>query len=365
MSASLNAAPITYILTGHLKAEQPLATCSKDLIDREGGSGRPTPIPTTMTAEGRVLYFPATGIKATLRRNALSSIHRHVVAQTGVATPFSLDEQYFLTLGGIKGKGEMDRASVMHEAIYRMRNPLLSLFGAGDAGDLGFVTGRLQVGNAYAETGVQAEVFSGARTDLFYRDKTLISRLSEEDVNDLIARARGGRTTSQINAEVKLLSAQLRKHRDKTSAEAIEIEAKISLLEAEKARVKTESGAADVSVGMPLAGYKAIPAGSKLSQRLHLMGSQPVELGLLIAAFREWSMSPMIGAHAATGCGMVSGFWEVFTPTPSGKQSLGTITMHPFEGVDVVGEGLEAAEQAYLAFMNSKTYDFSIPSVSA
>ena len=119
---------------------------------------------------------------------------------------------------------------------------------------------------------------------------------------------------------------------------------KIEALQADLVQLKSDTGTSDVSVGMPLAGYQAIPAGVSLTHRMHLMNSDAVELGLLLAGLAQWSMSPVLGAHHSTGCGMISGQWDVFTPTPTGKVSLGTVLLTPFEGLQVTGEALLAAQ---------------------
>lgn len=355
--------PNTYLFIGSITAEQPLATCSKDLNDREGGDRLPTPVPHTQTAAGDCLYFPGTGIRGTLRRKALNVIHDILVEHTGQSTPLSLDQHYLLTLGGIKGSGATERSSVLHMDYWLARNPLLAAFGAGDGGALGFVTGHLQVGNAFADPSVKPAIFSGARTDTFYRNAETIKRLSDADVETLVCRAKGGREKSIIAAEVKTLMAQLRKHKDKSIPEAVEISRRLEELEAEAARVKEESGTSDVSIGMPLAGYKAIPQGSKLSHRMHLVRSNEIELGLILHSIKNWSKEPIVGAHSSTGCGMVSGEWEVFEPSDHGKKSLGTVKMEAFGGVTVIGEVLTRAMTAFTDYMDSKEYNFAIPTL--
>lgn len=355
--------PKTFLFIGHITAEQPLATCSKDLADREGGSMIPTPVPHTQTAEGDVLYFPGTGIRGTLRRRAVNVVHDKLVEHTGNKTPFSLDQHYLHTLGGIKGKGELERSNVLHLDYWMAKNPLISLFGAGDAGALGFVTGHLQMGNAFAEAGIKPAIFSGTRTDTFYRNSESIKRLSEEDVVALVSRSKGNSEKSTIQAEIKSTLAALRKIRDKADPEAVKLQNRIAELEADVSRVKEETGTGDVGVGMPLAGYKAIPQGSKLSHRMTLTRSNSIELGLLLHSIKDWSQEPMIGAHSATGCGLVSAEWEIFSPGEDGKISIGKVVMEAFGGIHVTGSELVQAMADFSDFMDSKTYDFSIPTL--
>ena len=70
--------------------------------------------------------FPSTGIRGALRRRARDLVRNAAIAATGNETPFTLDEHYFLTLGGIKGEGAQERSTVAMEEEWRRKNPLLS-----------------------------------------------------------------------------------------------------------------------------------------------------------------------------------------------------------------------------------------------
>ncbi|MCC1496771.1 hypothetical protein [Alcanivorax sp. 1008] len=354
----------TYVLVGGLTSVQPLATCSKDLMDREGGSGKPSPIPHTMTGSGTRLYFPATGIRGKLRRCARDAVRQHVIAATGNETPFSLDQHYFLTLGGIKGSGETSKASVAHEAYWRQKNPLLSVFGAGDAGELGFVAGHLSVGNAVCRNDVAPQVFSGARTDDLYRDRSQAAYLSDDDVQSLVRQAEGNRDQSSVRASLKQLETARRKaRREKDEAQVESLSVKIADAEKELADIRDESGSKDVSVGMPLAGYKAIPEGQYLEQRMHLLRSNDVELGLLLAALDVFAREPLLGAHTSNGCGLVAGEWTVYEVTNQGRVQIGAVRFEPFDALQVEGDVLKAAQSALVAAL--KDADFSIPTTKA
>lgn len=351
----------TYVLTGGFFTEQPIATCSKDLNDREGGSGKPIPVPHTTTAAGRRLYFPATGIRGKLRRCARDVVRDLVIAKTGKTTPFTLDEHYMLTLGGVKGDAASEKASVAHEAYWREKNPLLSIFGAGDAGMLGFVTGHLSVGNAICKDDVEETVFSGARTDEFYRDRVQVSYLSPEDITSLVMRAEGNRDSSSLKKDLKAAEAALKKAKRQGDAEAEAVaQADVQRLEAEIDAVKSESGTGAVSVGMPLAGWKAIPQGQHLDQSMFLQRSNPVELGLLVAALDRFSLAPVLGAHSANGCGLVSGEWSVAEVTANGRRALGAIRVRPFDRLEIDGPELADAMKSFLDHASAHG-DFRLP----
>lgn len=354
----------TFIFTGSLTAVQPLATCSKDLKDREGKENQPVPVPKTTTPKGLRLMFPSTGLKGTIRRAARDTVRDGVIRVTGNEKPFSLDEHYLLTLGGIKGEGEQNRVSVAHEAEWRVKNPLLSIFGAGDAGFLGFVQGRISVSNAICVEADEAVIFSGARTDDLYRDKAQIAFLSESDVESLIRKARGGKDLATIKDEIKKLDLLRKAARRAGNVEEVtSLATRIEALEADKGAVKESSGTSDNSLARPLAGWQAIPQGAVMDHSMHLVRSTQVELGLMLRSLNRVAQHPFIGAHYTNGCGQISGSWEVFEASLEGKKSLGRITLTPFEPLDIDGPELKEAVNAFDAFIDSKAWNFGIPAV--
>ena len=352
-----------YIFTGRIVAEAPLATCSADLKSREAPrTDQAAPVPHTMTAKGKRLMFPATGIRGALRRRGRDVLREAVIGATGSNTPFSLDEHYFLTLGGVKGKGEAERASVLMEAEWRRKNPLLSLFGAGDAGVLGFVHGRVSVGNAVAVDAMEPVTFSGARTDDFYRDTSQVDYLSESDAAKLVCRANGGRARSVIEKEIKDLETLQRKARRKEQADDVaELKRQIDEKTAAVQKVKGESGTSDVAIGQKLAGWQAIPEGCEMSHRMMLMRSSDIELGFLLHTLNAFAMEPLLGAHFAVGHGLVSGNWDVEAATLSGRVSIGRVSFTPFCPLVIEGESLTAAWDRLKEFLASDEWDFSIP----
>ena len=357
----------TYIFEGSLTAESPLATCSKDLKDREGGDAtKPVPIPSTVTRDGKRLMFPATGIRGKLRRAARDLVRDAVIRKTGNDKPFSLEQHYLLTLGGIKSSGTSERSTVALEASFRRANPMISLFGAGDAGILGFVSGHLAVDNAICvnpcEADHQAQIFSGARSDDLYRDKTQVSFLSDADVTNLINQSDANKVRSQLSMEAKSLKAKagkLRKEGASVEAQA-EVKAQQDAIDL-KLKVLAEEGNKDVSVGMPLAGFKAIPQGEVMNHGMKLLRSNEVELGLILKALNIFSLEPVIGAHVATGCGIVSGSYKVYEVTLQGRTQIGEVTLKPFDLALVQGEALLSAINTFEDFMLGEESDFSIP----
>lgn len=349
----------TFDFTGSFTAVQPLATCSKDLNDKEGGSLKPIPVPSLKKADGKHLYFPATGIRGALRRAARDVIRELTIKKTGNPTPFSLDQHYFLTLGGIKGSGDEDRSTVAMESYWRHANPLLSIFGAGDAGVLNFVSGHLCVSNAVTKLPCEPVQFSGARADDIYRDKHQARFLTDTDLDALISRSQGNKSRSTLQSQIKTFEKDLKKLKGDAEKSAA-IQAKIDTLKAQIVSVKGETGASDVSVGMPLAGWQAIPEGETLEARFTLFRASDIELGLFLKALNQFALFPVLGAHRANGNGLVSGEFTV-SEIGTRRDAVGTIKFTEMSPLEISGDVLERAIHAFDDWFASDKPDFSIP----
>ena len=104
----------------------------KDLLEMEGADLKPTPVPhRPPSARGGCSCFPVLDCAPLSAVRRATSCAKRVIGLTGNAKPFSLDQHYFLTLGGIKGSGKLERGSVAMMAAFRSGNPLISMFGAG------------------------------------------------------------------------------------------------------------------------------------------------------------------------------------------------------------------------------------------
>lgn len=358
---------VTYKLEGTIFAIQPLATCSRDLMDAEGGKNKPIPVPVMRRNDGIYPYFPGTGLRGKIRRAARDVIRSVASSRLGTDKPFGLDQHYLFTLGGIKGSDEQDRSTVAMDAEWRERNPLLSVFGAGDAGTLGFMAGHLSVGNAIAGTPCSPIVFSGARTDDLYRDKTQINFLSENDVEALIAKSKGNSLRASLARQKTQLEDQLKKSRNDPE-KAAGLRAQITELEDRIVDVKQSTGSGDVSVGLTLSGWQAIPPDTSLDHLMLLTLANDVELGLLLKALDNLSKFPIVGAHYANGCGLIAAQWDVTRIDDNGQEVVGKISFG-FDGPNVAamapfalqGDGLKRALAAFEAWTLSDKPDFSIP----
>ena len=371
--ASTHNAPATFILEGKLRAEQPLATCSKDLSDRAAAeAGRrpfPTPVPSCTTDLGKRLYFPASGIRGKLRRAMRDIVRERVMEITDNPTPFDLSTHFYLTLGGIKGAGESEKSTVGDHLKARENNPLLSIFGAGDAGVLGFVGGRLSVGNAICTEASEPTVFSGARTDDVYRDTDQTAYLSQADILQLTGQSQMNRERSKLRQEIRKTRAKLGKARAEgaldEAIQALTDEAKgLDDRLAEMEVQAKEDGGSTNSVGMPLPGWQAIPQGAEMEQRMILRRSNELELSFLLNAISQFGMEPILGAHFNAGNGLVSGEWTVYRATRKGKELMGVVRFTPFEPLAIEGESTVELERIlghFDTFMDNGEWSFEIP----
>lgn len=355
----------TYILSGTIHADEPLSTCSKDLKDREGGDGKPTPIPSQATSAGTVFYFPSSGIRGAIRRAAVDVVLDKTIARTGNPKPFTLDEHYAMSLGGVKGSEIQERIGITMVEEYLAKNTILSVFGAGDGGILGFVEGKLSVGSAYCQPGIEPVIFSGARTDEFFRSPDRAKYLSDDDLEALVGRSIANRDRSVSDKEIKLLKSELKKLsrsvEDDDVAKVADLKVEIAEKEAARDQALKDAGAKSVSVGMPLAGYKAIPRGESMEHTIKLFRASENELGLLLAALERFALEPILGAHAANGLGTVSAKWSVKKVNKDGSSVIGSVGFDAFGSLDIDGAELNAALKSFNDFVMSGHADFSIP----
>lgn len=353
----------TYILVGKVEAVEPLATASKDLVDmgkKLYGAYSPVPVPSFNTAEGKRLYFPATGLRGSLRR-ALRDVLRDKHIERG-AKGLLLDEHYLLTLGGIKGSGAEQRSTVAMVDEWRERNVLLSLFGAGDAGVLGFMAGKSSVGNAICEAGVAPMTLSGARSDDLFRDRGGLEFLVESEINELVARSEGNAKASVLRKEISQKQIGLRNLK-REGGDATKLEAELVKLNEKLEETLKTSNASSVSVGMPLSGFDAIPPFSVMEHTIKLHNVQPQELGGMLAALNKFSLKPVVGAHKSTGCGEIKATYEVLKVTDQGRVSVGEVSLGGFEPMQVIRstEELSNAIEAFKVYLEGEDFDISVP----
>jgi hypothetical protein len=273
----------------------------------------------------------------------------------GTTSPFSLNDHYYLVLGGVKGDDKEDKADILGADTRRKANPIVGLFGAGDP----WQQGRLYVSHAVPPP-EQVDVYAvrGARVDDFARSGDNLSVLSEDDRQKWLHIAQVNNLRSGKDKELKKLDAKLA---DKGASEDSKKEAKAQKVALE-AEIKALSASSDYSnsINRPLDGYEVIPPGTDLAHSMTLSFGNMMEVGLLMGALRFWALDPWIGAHKSHGCGIVSGHWDVTIRRGYGREyeEFGSVIMTPFAGITGRAE-LMAAEADFLAALSDGTDKFS------
>jgi len=350
----------TYIGTGVIRTVTPFATCSADQAKAAGDGA--TPLPVMWLDNARHGVIPSTGIKGGMfRRPAYSYIREAIIDLYGDPKPFTLAVFYFNTIGGIKSKEENKPNNAEDILYWRDKNPMLSVFGAGAAGDLNMVPGRLCVGNAITKKPMREYVSSGARKDDFQNDKYELEFMADEEVAKYQLQQLMTKAKSKNSKKITDLEAKVEKAKSKEDYDTVaELE-----LQIDEAYKDQKSNPDKNSVAMPLSGWKAIPQGVELDHTMRLTKATPVELGCLIAAISEFALTkPFLGAHYTNGNGLIEAEWEFAI---AGKKYtapvvLGKIIMKPDHALEIVGDALKQAFDMFNAKLHEGYFDFSIPS---
>lgn len=308
-----------------------------------------------VTHDGSRIYtavFPASGIRGKLRRMARNAVYAVLQDARGDSAGWDVSAHRDLTVGGVKGSGSESHLVISKIKALREEIPLQSVFGQSEGFGVSWMAGRLMVGMAVPGAPLIPDIVTGVRSDDL-RNPDEARFLTDEAAAQLSDIATAERRSTQLRRQVKDLQKQLataKKAKDKED-EVARLEDEVSLLTQELESLSDLVGQ-DVSVQMPLSGYETIPPGTELAHRMVLRNANAAEFGTLLSALERLALDPQLGAHAAAGCGIVECRWTVKV---DGKV-LGTLTVHPFDRLEVDGaelakladEGREAFKEAIL-----------------
>jgi CRISPR type IV-associated protein Csf2 len=317
----------TVVLNGTITAETPLATAphrpeSEKRADF-GVKNPPSRLPRMTVGGVETVYFPGSGLRGKLRRMAMQRV-REALQEDGKPI-FTLDDHFFNVIGGIKDKGSDSKADIVAAADLRNRNPIISLFGSMAA----HIGGRLMIGHAVPVHPTAPIVLTGVRTDDFERQPDNLRFLSEEEREKWQAMSEQGAENSKAKTELKNVETDLRK----LSKAKGEIDAdKVDELSKRRDALKEAVSAASVNVKQVLAGYETIPQGTVMSHKIVFRCATKLEIGLLMDALSEFALDPIIGAHSARGCGVISATYNATMRDGDRYVDAGSVTITPFEG---------------------------------
>jgi CRISPR type IV-associated protein Csf2 len=345
-------------LSGLIKAQTPIC------ITRIGQGDQVLSM-TVMKGEYpiRVPVIPGETLKGLLRALAF----RCAVDAALRANPnfkMSLDKVYEQAKGGLAFVGGPIELGA--EENLRVRNPILSLFGAASPKIIGRLIvepaiGRLPIGD---KASLGMELPEGLRRDPFLADGRLFNVLSKDD----------RKRWSRQSAFVSLMSSANRKLEDarRALARARKTEG-IDLAPFEKAvadataEVDSLRQDEDYTLAMqrPVPTKNAIVAGTVFDHRMEIRDASLVEVGLFFAALSSWALDPRVGGERTAGYGRIeaeysieflaegelrrSGRWQ-----PAGTVSIGSGGMILDSSHPIVAEALGAWASAEVDILSSR-----------
>ena len=332
----------TYRLTGNLISESHLATCGPSLAEaaRKFNKNAPTPVPTFENSSGKFMNMPGPGLRSKLR-GAACALVLEALEKRG-SRRFSLVDANFNRVGGIKQGGAESALDWKSNQKMIDANPILGLFGASTP----WVKGKVMIGALICkDPELRPMRVDGVRSDIIRREPGIMEFLDSASTQAYNADIERTKAYSQVKAEIRDLEAKL-KAKTSTAEDRKKAKDAIAALEG---RIK-EQNLKHVSAQQPLAGYEAIPPGTELDNKIHLVGGSELELGALIASIARFAENPVLGAHSAHGAGVVRGEWTV---EQTGKGVIGTLKIDPFMELIIHGQDLLNAKLAFEAFIAS------------
>lgn len=353
----------TYTFRGHVTLLSPLAISMPGTAPAKATDPQPPPV-TTIYREGEGLvetvYLPSHSFRGPLRRAGTQEIFRERKG-AGLEAPFDLRTGYMLNIGGTRGRGSNSLYyDVAGREALRDRNVQIAVFGAADTGDQFFVEGRLAIDHAHPTSPIPVTAcpaFPAMRADDMLRSPEKFLSILDAGAPaawELLHKAAGEASALKKERKSTLAAAM------KAKAEKDQTKQKSMLERVREIDLALEDGGQ--SIAMPLAGYRAIPAGTVLEHRMVLNSDRPAELGLVLAAIRGFADYPYLGGHRAHGCGRFSARWTLERRANRQVTSLGEI------GIDGEGDAtipstaeIDAARAAFVAACKDGDFVYRAP----
>lgn len=344
---------------GAVTAITPLTT-SPPLPGRTRDSALPSLLPRMLVdyagQRSTVPYMPGAGIRGTLRRRAID------VIMPAFSDGLTLDDFYYLAIGGVKGGEAEDKAAFLEAAERRRKNPLIALFGSGAP----WSQGRLSVSHAVPIEPITASTITGVRTDDFTRAGGKLDILEPEEQRRWLDMALHNTERSRKEGLAKRLSDKIAPHGRKASglsaAEAEEVNAQIETLKIEIDRHAALAYSSN-SILIRLAGYEIIPQGTKLAQKLTLTNVSTNEIGLFLSMLQIFALNPVLGAKTAHHCGTVDGLWN-YSVRKSDCATIGwrgEISFQAFNDLEFQDDLFAESISAFGERLNAGEFDFRAP----
>lgn len=251
-------------------------------------------------------YLPATTVRGFLRRAVVTSLMK-AAADSG--QPYTLQKAYAELIGqdsGSEAKGDID---LLKLRAIREESPVLDLFGAG----LG-IKSRLLVSHFIPVVGnVLPESFVAPRKDLEDTEGVL-DCLSESDQASYFGRSDANSSRAAAESNVKSLKGKIRKAEKAGSGVDDQplTDLREALVVAENLAKACKEEMGDMkNSSRTIATHYALPAGIEMKGRLIIERARERDIEMIELALNEMSMRPVLGAHAARGCGEIKGKFNI------------------------------------------------------
>ena len=309
-------------------------------------------------------YFPSGSILGVWRRCTTDVLRLKEAVRLGTKLPFSLDTKYLLSQGMLLGPVKRAQAAP-HKSVtpgsteaLRNKNPALSLHGRWQ------LAANWCVDNMYT-TQSDAIQLVGAkyRTNEYIRSPEQVEFLSETDQDWLKKVFVHDQSIQDAKAKsdmaIKEVNDLLKSEDDPNKKKKYEAELK-KLKEAAKSNKVAEADKANgfvESIMHPVSQYEVIRRGSVLDHTMKIQKATKLELGLVLATLRYFSINPTLGGHSRDCCGEIKGYYTVKGAcfdtgenTELGKVIFGPMKFEFEEGSSGLEEALEYFDQVALNF---------------
>ena len=248
-------------------------------------------------------YLPATTLRGFMRRAIVVDAMTKAAAEN---KHYTLQKAYAELIGqDAVSKSGADQ-DLLEQQQLRNENPVLDLFGSGMS-----LKSRLLVSHFLPVVNVLPERFSGARKDIADTPDAFDSLLPETQA-EYWNRSQANSLRSAAAEQVKDINRKLAKSR-KASASAEEMQAlEAQLAAAQQLEEKYENDMGEMkNSSRTVLEHTALPAGIELHGRLIIERARDRDLDMLRLALNALSNRPILGGHAARGCGEIAGKFNV------------------------------------------------------
>ena len=333
---------VTVYLRGEITTETPFANSPINSVKQPNGPRLLPRMPVNLG--GRWVQVPviqASTIRGKLRRAAAQVILEKFV-EAGLQTQF--EDWLLWAVGGVKGTRKDQGISIKERQEIIESSPLLAMFGAGES-RAGFVGARFHIDPAIPDQDVETTIVEGARR-AENQNPALVEILDPEEIPKVDLYTAANRERSGIKSEIRDLTNAIKKaNRNKDKELANSLKSELAALESQQkeAEAAQRQFGSDVTIGMPLAGYEVMGAKAVIPHRMLMQSASVEQIGFVIKALEDFAIDPRIGAHTTSGCGLISGDYNVSVRrTRRGDiETIGQITWDGFTGLKIVGDEIE------------------------